>query len=89
MALFKDQNSPLTIKFTLSSSQVKASMLEIAITSSFAGGRPQVTVNGVAGTVPSAPAKIDSRGISRGTPLFFSHPLNNLWRATDTCNSGD
>lgn len=46
MALFKSVNSPLTIKFTATSSQTGAATLRIGTTLSFAGGRPQVTVRG-------------------------------------------
>lgn len=45
MALFKSVNSPLTIKFTASSSQTGAATLRIGTTLSFAGGRPQATVS--------------------------------------------
>ena len=69
MALWQGQNQPLTIKYTLTAAQVKASTVEVGITSSFAGGRPTVAVNGVAGAVPDAPIKIDSRGVSRGAPI--------------------
>ena len=44
MALFKSVNSPLTIKFTATSSQTGAATLRIGTTLSFAGGRPQATV---------------------------------------------
>lgn len=44
MAIFKSVNSPVTIKFTASSSQTGAATLRIGTTLSFAGGRPQVTV---------------------------------------------
>lgn len=44
MALFKSVNSPLTIKFTASSSQTGAATLRIGTTLSFASGRPEVKV---------------------------------------------
>jgi rhamnogalacturonan endolyase len=66
MALWQGQNQPLTIKFTLTAAQVKASTVDVGVTSSFAGGRPTVAVNGVSGAIPDAPVKIDSRGVSRG-----------------------
>ena len=46
---------------------VGARTLLVATTLSFAGGRPAVTVNSWSGTVPAAPTKIDSRGVTRGT----------------------
>lgn len=82
MAIFKSVNSPVTIKFTASSSQTGAATLRIGTTLSFAGGRPQVTVchrpalfagqelmrqvNSWTGPIPSAPKDLNSRGVTRG-----------------------
>ncbi|KAK8238250.1 rhamnogalacturonan lyase [Phyllosticta capitalensis] len=66
MALFKGVNDPLTIVFTATSAQTGAATLRIGTTLSFAGGRPQATVNDYTGDAPSAPTKIDSRGVTRG-----------------------
>jgi rhamnogalacturonan endolyase len=66
MALFKDVNSPLTISFTATSSQTGAATLRIGTTLSFAGGRPQATLNSYTGSTPSAPTNLDSRGVTRG-----------------------
>ncbi|KAG8850941.1 hypothetical protein FRB91_008681 [Serendipita sp. 411] len=52
---------------TASSSQIGARTLVIRITSSFASGRPVVTVNSWTSSTPAAPTKIDSRGVTRGT----------------------
>jgi rhamnogalacturonan endolyase len=71
MALFKDVNTPLTIKFTLSSSQLGAATLRIGTTLSFAGARPSVSVNSWNGPTPAAPTKIDSRGVTRGAYRGF------------------
>ncbi|KAH7063647.1 putative rhamnogalacturonate lyase A [Macrophomina phaseolina] len=66
MALFKDVNDPLTISFTLTSSQATgAATLRVGTTLSFAGGRPSVTVNDYSDSA-AAPTKIDSRGVTRG-----------------------
>ncbi|PTY06930.1 hypothetical protein DB347_10035 [Opitutaceae bacterium EW11] len=72
MAQFKDVNNPLLIQFELTPEQVANHTLRIGITSSFNGGRPQVSVNpGTAnawnGPNPPAPTKINSRGVTRGT----------------------
>ncbi|KAG9079128.1 hypothetical protein FS749_008799 [Ceratobasidium sp. UAMH 11750] len=67
MAQIKDVNNPTTIKFTLTSSQTGAATLRIGTTLAFAGGRPQVTVNGWLGPAPSAPVDLNSRGFTRGT----------------------
>ncbi|KAK0662575.1 Rhamnogalacturonase B, N-terminal-domain-containing protein [Cercophora samala] len=65
MAVFQSVNNPVTIRFNLGSAP-GAATLRIATTLSFAGSRPQINVNGWAGPAPSAPAKIDSRGVTRG-----------------------
>ncbi|EKM79383.1 hypothetical protein AGABI1DRAFT_120786 [Agaricus bisporus var. burnettii JB137-S8] len=67
MAQFKAVNNPTTIRWTASSSQTGARTLRIRTTESFAGGRPQVTVNSFTSSAPPAPTKIDSRGVTRGT----------------------
>ncbi|CAE7162598.1 unnamed protein product [Rhizoctonia solani] len=67
MAQFKDVNNPTTIVWTATSSQIGARTLRIRTTSSFAGGRPTVTVNSWSSSNPDAPTKIDSRGVTRGT----------------------
>lgn len=65
MAVFQSVNNPVTIKFNLASAP-GAAILRIATTLSFAGSRPQTTVNGWTATAPAAPTKIDSRGVTRG-----------------------
>ncbi|CAE6409366.1 unnamed protein product, partial [Rhizoctonia solani] len=67
MAQVKEVNNPTTIKFTLNSGHTGAATLRIGTTLSFAGGRPQVTVNGWTGPTPSAPTDLNSRGFTRGT----------------------
>ena len=84
MALFKSANSPVTINFQISSVINQAVVLRIATTLSFASGRPSVTVNKWNGAVPAAPAKIDSRGVTRGAyrghgEIYeFSIPIGTL-----------
>jgi rhamnogalacturonan endolyase len=58
MAQIKDVNNPTTIVFTLTSSQTGPATLRIGTTLAFAGGRPQVTVNGWLGPAPSAPVDV-------------------------------
>ncbi|KAF2967422.1 hypothetical protein GQX73_g6146 [Xylaria multiplex] len=65
MALFQNVNNPVTIKFNLASAPGTAT-LRIATTLSFAGSRPQAKVNSWSGPSPTAPTKIDSRGVTRG-----------------------
>lgn len=71
MALFKDVNSPVTINFNLASAPSGTATLRIATTLSFAGARPQATVNGWAGSIPSAPTNLNSRGVTRGAYRGF------------------
>ncbi|KAL5045963.1 Rhamnogalacturonate lyase A [Aspergillus fruticulosus] len=66
MAVFKDVNNPVTIKFTATSAQTGAATLRIGTTLSFAGGRPQATINSYTGPAPSAPTNLNSRGVTRG-----------------------
>ncbi|RAK71495.1 putative rhamnogalacturonase B [Aspergillus fijiensis CBS 313.89] len=66
MAVFKSVNNPVTIKFTATSAQTGAATLRIGTTLSFAGGRPQATINSYTGSAPAAPTNLDSRGVTRG-----------------------
>ena len=66
MAIFKGVNNAQKITFSLGSAVSQTATLRIAITLSFAGGRPQPVVNGYNCPAPSAPSKIDSRGVTRG-----------------------
>jgi rhamnogalacturonan endolyase len=65
MAQVKAVNNPTTIKFSTSDTS-GTFKLRIATTLAFSGGRPQVSVNSWSGSVPAAPNKIDSRGLTRG-----------------------
>ena len=64
---FKDVNNPTTVKFTLTSAQVTARTVRIGITAAYAGGRPQITVNGWTSAAPAASAQPDSRSLTIGT----------------------
>jgi rhamnogalacturonan endolyase len=71
MAIFKAVNNPQTINFNLNSAPSAGATLRIATTLSFAGGRPQATVNGWAGPTPAAPTNLNSRGVTRGAYRGF------------------
>jgi rhamnogalacturonan endolyase len=75
MALFKSINDPVTIKFTLSAAP-GATTLRIATTLSFAGARPQATINSYKGATPVAPTKINSRGVTRGSYRGYGEVYN-------------
>ncbi|KAI1171790.1 polysaccharide lyase family 4 protein [Nemania sp. FL0916] len=66
MALFKGVNNGQKITFSLSSAVSSTATLRIATTLSYAGARPQATVNSYTCAAPAAPTKIDSRGVTRG-----------------------
>lgn len=66
MAAFKDLG-PVTVRFALASGQGGARTLDIATSLAFAGGRPQVVINGWTGPAPPVPNQPDSRGVTRGT----------------------
>ena len=66
MAIWK-AIGPVTVRFTLSSSQTGARTLKIATTLAFAGGRPIVSVNSWSSSTPPVPNQPDSRGVTRGT----------------------
>lgn len=90
MAIFKDVNDGQKISFSLSSAISVTTTLRIATTLSFAGGRPQATVNGYTCAAPAAPTKIDSRGVTRGAYRGYgevytcSIPSGNLVSGTNT-----
>ncbi|GAA5919104.1 hypothetical protein JCM6882_005123 [Rhodosporidiobolus microsporus] len=68
MAQFMNVNQGNQVVFSLTAEQAaRGGTFEVGVTSSFAGGRPQVTVNSYTGKAPAAPTKINSRGITRGT----------------------
>jgi len=64
---FKDVNNPTTVRFTLTSAQLAARTVRIGITAAYAGGRPQITVNGWTSAAPGASSQPDSRSLTIGT----------------------
>lgn len=90
MALFKSVNNGQRISFSLSGAVTSAATLRIATTLSFAGGRPQATVNSYTCAAPAAPTKIDSRGVTRGAYRGYgeiyecSVPAGTLVAGTNT-----
>jgi rhamnogalacturonan endolyase len=69
MAEFKSVNSPVALGFTLASVPANGVRLRIGTTSSFAGGRPAVSIGSYSSPASAspAPANLDSRNITRGT----------------------
>ncbi|CAG8275876.1 unnamed protein product [Penicillium nalgiovense] len=67
MALFADVNNNFEIQFTVDGAiDAEKVMVRVATTLSYAGGRPQITLNEDECDAPEAPATIDSRGVTRG-----------------------
>jgi rhamnogalacturonan endolyase len=60
-------NSPTTVTFNLTSSQVASHTIRIGITAAYAGGRPSIQVNGWTSSLPAASSQPDSRSITIGT----------------------
>lgn len=72
MAQVMAVNNPTTIKFTATAAQVTGALkICVGTTLSFAGGRPIVTINSWTSSSPTAPTKIDSRGLTRGAYRGF------------------
>jgi rhamnogalacturonan endolyase len=90
MAIFKNVNNPQTINFNLNSVPSGTATLRIATTLSFAGGRPQATINGWVGPAPAAPSNLNSRGVTRGAYRGFGEvydvtiPSGNLRTGSNT-----
>ncbi|KAH8648460.1 family 4 polysaccharide lyase [Xylariales sp. PMI_506] len=90
MAMFKDVNNGQKISFSLSSAVSATATLRIATTLSFAGGRPQATINSYVCSAPAAPTEIDSRGVTRGAyrglgdVYTCSVPAGNLVSGSNT-----
>ncbi|BCY05346.1 rhamnogalacturonan lyase B N-terminal domain-containing protein [Actinoplanes sp. L3-i22] len=92
MAEFKSVNSPMALSFTLASVPAGGAKLRIATTSSFAGGRPAVTIGSYSSpsSASPAPANLDSRNVTRGTwrgintTYTFTIPASALKTGTNT-----
>jgi rhamnogalacturonan endolyase len=92
MAEFKSVNSPMALNFSLSSVPSGGVKLRIGTTSSFAGGRPAVTIGSYSSpsSASPAPANLDSRNITRGTwrgintTYPFTIPASALKTGTNT-----
>ncbi len=92
MAEFKSVNSPMALNFSLTSVPANGVKLRIGTTSSFAGGRPAVTIGNYSSpsSASPAPTNLDSRNITRGTwrgintTYTFTIPASALKTGTNT-----
>ncbi|HEY3760212.1 MAG TPA: rhamnogalacturonan lyase B N-terminal domain-containing protein [Verrucomicrobiae bacterium] len=65
---FRGTNSPTTVTFTLTSAQAGAARtLKIGITDAYENGRPSVSINGHALSVPGIPTEPSDRSFTTGT----------------------
>jgi rhamnogalacturonan endolyase len=64
---WKGVNNPTTVHFTLTAAQVAARTVRIGLTAAYAGGRPQITVNGWTSAAPAPSTQPSSRSLTIGT----------------------
>jgi rhamnogalacturonan endolyase len=76
---WKDVNNPTTVTFSLTAAQVTDRTVRIGLTAAFAGGRPQITVNGQQSAAPARTTQPDSRSLTigtyRGNNVVLSYPV--------------
>lgn len=90
---WKSVNGTQSVQFTLTASQIVSSTVRIGITTGFAGGRPNISVNSWSNTnLPSASTQPDSRTLTVGTyrgnnkTFSFTVPASALVVGTNTLN---
>ncbi|WLW51322.1 rhamnogalacturonan lyase B N-terminal domain-containing protein [Streptomyces sp. YU58] len=72
--LWKDVNSGLLVYFKLTAAQAAAAhTLRIGVTTAYANGRPQVTVNSWASPIPSPPTQPSTRSLTNGSYRGNNH----------------
>jgi rhamnogalacturonan endolyase len=64
---WKDVNNPTAVRFTLSSAQIAARTVRIGLSAAYAGGRPQIGVNGWTSSAPAPSTQPSSRSLTIGT----------------------
>ncbi|MEV6738339.1 rhamnogalacturonan lyase B N-terminal domain-containing protein [Streptomyces sp. NPDC051104] len=91
--LWKDVNSGLIVYFGLSAAQAAAAhTLRIGVTTAYANGRPQITVNNWTSSIPSPPTQPSTRSLTvgsyRGNNYTFTYSVPASAWLTDTsqCN---
>lgn len=60
-------NNPTKVTFSLTSGQIANRTVRIGITAAYAGGRPQITINGWTSAAPSPSTQPNSRSLTIGT----------------------
>ncbi len=87
--LWKDVNSGIVVYFKLSAAQAAAAhTLRIGVTTAYANGRPQITVNNWTSPIPSPPSQPSTRSLTvgsyRGNNYTFSYSVPASAWLTDT-----
>jgi len=86
----KAVNGTQTVQFTLRADQLLASRIRIGITTAFAGGRPQITLNNWTSAAPAASSQPGTRNLTvgtyRGNNTFYTYdvPASALVAGTNT-----
>ncbi|MFE0325246.1 rhamnogalacturonan lyase B N-terminal domain-containing protein [Streptomyces sp. NPDC058960] len=87
--LWKDVNSGLIVYFKLTAAQAAAAhTLRIGVTTAYANGRPQITVNNWTSSIPSPPTQPSTRSLTvgsyRGNNHTFTYSVPASAWLTDT-----
>lgn len=87
--IWKDVNSGLLVYFKLTAAQAAAAhTLRIGVTTAYANGRPQVTVNSWVSSIPSPPTQPSTRSLTvgsyRGNNHTFTYSVPASAWLTDT-----
>jgi rhamnogalacturonan endolyase len=75
---WKGVNNPTAVRFTLSAGQVANHTVRIGLTAAYAGGRPQLTINGWTSAAPAPSSQPSSRSLTigtyRGNNALYTYP---------------
>ncbi|MER8011285.1 rhamnogalacturonan lyase B N-terminal domain-containing protein [Streptomyces sp. NPDC094149] len=87
--LWKDVNSGIIVYFRLTAAQAAAAhTLRIGVTTAYANGRPQISVNGWTSSIPSPPSQPSTRSLTvgsyRGNNHTFTYSVPASAWLTDT-----
>ncbi|MFF4349566.1 rhamnogalacturonan lyase B N-terminal domain-containing protein [Streptomyces sp. NPDC001530] len=87
--IWKDVNSGLIVYFKLTAAQAAAAhTLRIGVTTAYANGRPQISVNGWTSSIPSPPTQPSTRSLTvgsyRGNNYTFTYSVPASAWLTDT-----
>ncbi len=87
---WKDVNANQVVQFTLTAAQLAASTIRVGITTAYAGGRPNISVNSWTATLQNPSTQPDSRTLTIGSyrgnnaTYTFNVPASALVAGTNT-----